>query len=83
MEIILTKPTKAMSSSQTPIVKLPESGEFNFITNIQNSSHPQNYRVAYERLQSSNPNTPEYQLRISAAIGAGAEFFSRISTSLT
>src|SRR5690606_34918076 len=69
--------------NNNPVIKLPESGEFNFVTNVQNSNLSHNYKVAYERLQSSNPEAPEYQLRISAAVGAGAEFLARMSTSVT
>lgn len=72
-----------MPNQTNPKIILPESGEFNFVTNVQNSNFSQNYRVTYQRLQSSNPNAPEYQLRISAAVGAGAEFLARISTSVT
>ncbi len=72
-----------MPNNNNPTITLPESGEFNFYTNAQNANLSQNYRVAYERLQSSSPNTPEYQLTISAAVGAGAEFLARISTSVT
>jgi Ca2+-binding RTX toxin-like protein len=72
-----------MSNPQNPTVKLPESGEFNFYTNVDKAHIGYNYRVTYERLHSSNPNAPEYQLKISAAVGTGAEFLARISTSIT
>ncbi len=71
------------NSPQTPNITLPESGEFNLWTNIQNSNISQNYKITYERLSNSNPQTPQYQLRISSGVGAGAEFLARISTSAT
>jgi len=62
-------------------VRLKESGEFNFLSNLNEAgSITRNWSISYERLQESNPDSPSYQLFISAGVGTVAESLVRIST---
>ena len=63
-------------------VRLSETGEFNFATNLNEiGSVTRNWSISYQRLQSENPNAPTYQLLISSGVGTVAETLTRISTS--
>jgi hypothetical protein len=54
-------------------IELKESGTLSFFSNFEQALNiPRNWSVAYERLQSSSPDAPTYQLVISSGIGTAA-----------
>ncbi len=60
-------------------VRLSETGEFNFATNLNEiGSVTRNWSISYQRLQSENPNAPTYQLLISSGVGTVGEIVKKI-----